>query len=149
MSEAGGRSELNQQQARIHPTVVKKLLQLHWNKDPAADGAKINLDAAVLTAEYLRLFVIGEAPRLALMTPMRRCPTRSTSARRLLVMEAIRDIQPLHLSRTRLSLLVSKRKPLSTDAALTVCVCPTTTRDPGLGGTNSDRRRQPINPHAR
>lgn len=55
------------QQARIHPTVVKKLLQLHWNKDPAADGAKINPDAAVLTAEYLRLFVIGEVPRLALM----------------------------------------------------------------------------------
>lgn len=51
------------QQARIHPTVVKKLLQLHWNKDPAADGAKINPDAAVLTAEYLRLFVIGEGPR--------------------------------------------------------------------------------------
>ncbi|CAM9528703.1 unnamed protein product [Ectocarpus sp. 13 AM-2016] len=60
MSEAGGRSELDQQ-ARIHPTVVKKLLQLHWNKDPAADGAKINPDAAVLTAEYLRLFVIARA----------------------------------------------------------------------------------------
>ncbi|CAM9766065.1 unnamed protein product [Ectocarpus fasciculatus] len=58
MSEAEGRSELDPQQARIHPTVVKKLLQLHWNKDPAADGAKINPDAAVLTAEYLRLFVI-------------------------------------------------------------------------------------------
>ncbi|CAM9248768.1 unnamed protein product [Ectocarpus sp. 6 AP-2014] len=79
---------------------------------------------------------------------MRRYPTRSTSALRLFVMEAMRDIQPLHLSRT-LSLLVSKRKSLSTDAALTVCVCPTTTRDPGQGGTNSARRRQPINPHAR
>lgn len=54
------------QQARIHPTVVKKLLQLHWNKDPAADGAKINPDAAVLTAEYLRLFVIGEGSSLDL-----------------------------------------------------------------------------------
>lgn len=43
----------------INPTVVKKLLQLHWSKDRAADGAKINPDAAVLVAEYLRLFVIG------------------------------------------------------------------------------------------
>ncbi|CAM9136582.1 unnamed protein product [Ectocarpus sp. 12 AP-2014] len=68
---------------------------------------------------------------------MRRCPNRSNSALRLFVMEAIRDIQPLHLSRTRLSLLLSKRKPLSTDATQTVCVCPTTTHDPGLGGTTS------------
>eukprot|EP00903_Cladosiphon_okamuranus_P006809 g6637.t1 len=45
-------------QVTINPTVVKKLLQLHWSKDSAADGAKINPDAAVLVAEYLRLFVV-------------------------------------------------------------------------------------------
>ena len=52
------------QQATINPSVVKKLLQLHWNRDRdrdrAADGAKINPDAIVLAAEYLRLFVTGE-----------------------------------------------------------------------------------------
>ena len=50
------------QQAAINPSVVKKLLQLHWgkDKDKAADGAKINPDAVVLASEYLRLFVIGE-----------------------------------------------------------------------------------------
>lgn len=53
---------LRQPQATINPTVVKKVLQLHWSKDSAADGAKINPDAAVLVAEYLRLFVIGEEP---------------------------------------------------------------------------------------
>ena len=52
-----------QPQVTINPTVVKKLLQLHWSKDSAADGAKINPDAAVLVTEYLRLFVIGEEPK--------------------------------------------------------------------------------------
>lgn len=44
----------------INPGVVKKLLELHWTKDKAADGAKINPDAVVLTTEYLRLFVLGK-----------------------------------------------------------------------------------------
>eukprot|EP00752_Nemacystus_decipiens_P004660 g4249.t2 len=60
----GGSAEVAGEGARaegpvtINPTVVKKLLQLHWSKDSAADGAKINPDAAVLVAEYLRLFVV-------------------------------------------------------------------------------------------
>lgn len=47
--------------AVMSASVVKKLLELHWSKDKATDGAKINPDAVKLAAEYLRLFVIGES----------------------------------------------------------------------------------------
>lgn len=50
-----------QQQPTVSASVVKKLLQLHWGKDKGAENPKINPNALKLTAEYLRLFVIGEA----------------------------------------------------------------------------------------
>lgn len=47
--------------AMMSPSVVKKLLELHWARDKTAEGAKINPDAVKLAAEYLRLFIIGES----------------------------------------------------------------------------------------
>lgn len=51
-----------QQQPTISASVVKKLLQVHWDKDKGAEKPKINPDALKLTAEYLRRFVIGDTP---------------------------------------------------------------------------------------
>ena len=53
-----------QQEAKITTSVVKKLLETHWSKDKASEGAKINPDAVALTAEYLRLFVVGKLTQL-------------------------------------------------------------------------------------
>ncbi|CAN0387348.1 unnamed protein product [Ascophyllum nodosum] len=55
-----------QQEAKITTSVVKKLLETHWSKDKASEGAKINPDAVALTAEYLRLFVVEAHQRAQL-----------------------------------------------------------------------------------